>query len=54
MTTQLLSGLILPLVFAGGLGYFILRSRAGKLRRVTAVAPGRVVIAANLVSSRRR
>ncbi|HYS82114.1 MAG TPA: hypothetical protein VEM76_15500 [Anaeromyxobacteraceae bacterium] len=54
MTTQLLGGLILPLLFAGGLGYLVFRSRAGKLRRVTAVAPGRVVIAANLVNSRRR
>ena len=54
MTTQLFGGLLLPLVFGGFLGYAILRSRAGKLRRVAAVAPGRVVIAANLVSSRRR
>ena len=54
MTTQLLGGLLLPLVFAGALGYGILRFRAGKVRRVPAIAPGRVVIAANLVSSRRR
>ena len=54
MTTQLLGGLVLPLLFAGGLGYLISRSRAGKLRRVNAVAPGRVVIAANLIHSRRR
>jgi hypothetical protein len=46
--------LILPLLFAGGLGYLISRSRAGRLRRVTAVAPGRAVIAANLINSRRR
>ncbi|HEX7622818.1 MAG TPA: hypothetical protein VF400_04545 [Anaeromyxobacteraceae bacterium] len=54
MTTQLLGGLLLPLLFAGGLGYAILRSRAGKVRRVNAIAPGRVVIASNLVSSRLR
>ena len=54
MTTQLLGGLLLPLVFAGALGYAFLRFRAGKVRRVPAVAPGRVVIATNLVSSRRR
>ena len=54
MTTQLLGGLLLPLLFASGLGYAILRFRAGKLRRSPAVAPGRVVIAANLIRSRRR
>ncbi len=54
MTTQLFGGLLLPLVFGGVLGYAILRSRAGKLRRASAIAPGRVVIAANLASSRYR
>ena len=54
MNTQILGGLLLPIVFGGVLGYALLRSRAGKVRRATAIAPGRVVIAANLVSSRRR
>ena len=55
-TTHLLGGLVLPLVFAGGLGLAILRVRAGKLRRATAtaIAPGRAVIAMNLFATRRR
>lgn len=54
MTHVLLGGLLVPLLFTAGLGYAIWRSRNGKLRRLTDVAPGRMVIATNLVRSRRR
>ncbi len=54
MTSTLLGGLLVPLLFAGGLGYAIWRTRVGKLRRLADVAPGRMVIATNLVGSRRR
>lgn len=54
MTSAILGGLLLPLLFAFGLGYAIWRTRAGKLRRLAEVQPGRMVIATNLVRSRRR
>jgi hypothetical protein len=54
MTSTLLGGLLFPILFAGGLGFALLRSRAMKLRRLADVAPGRMVIATNLARSRRR
>ncbi|HEX8910690.1 MAG TPA: hypothetical protein VF805_15905 [Anaeromyxobacteraceae bacterium] len=55
MTSALLGGLLFPLLFAGGIGYAVWRARNGKVRRAAPeVAPGRMVIATNLVGSRRR
>lgn len=54
MTSTLLGGLLVPVLFSGALGYALWRSRAGKMRRLADVAPGRMVIATNLVRSRRR
>ncbi len=54
MTHALIGGLLVPVLFTTGLGYALWRSRTGKLRRLADVAPGRMVIATNLVRSRRR
>jgi hypothetical protein len=53
MTSTLL-GSLLPLLLASGIGVALWRSRASKLRRIADIAPGRMVIATNLVSSRHR
>jgi hypothetical protein len=54
MTHTLVGGLLVPLLFSVGLGLALWRSRVGRLRRASEIAPGRMVIATNLVSSRRR
>ena len=55
MTTNLLGGLVVPVLIGGGiLGLTMWRSSARKLRRNPTLSPGRVVIASNLARSRRR
>jgi hypothetical protein len=54
MTHTLVGGLLVPVLFSVGLGFALWRSRSGRQRRVADIAPGRLVIATNLVSSRRR
>jgi hypothetical protein len=55
MTTTLLGTLVLPALLGVGLFGFVLRRNANRgFRRLREVAPGRIVIGTNLVSSRRR